>query len=354
MPLSRAKTMPARRAGVDSRMASTAKRAKASRSAGAAAKRQKAAVAKASREVYKAATKAVMSLKEEKYFNVQPDQQIPPAVPTAGGKKVSVAVFSTTENTAPDGSGLTYCGQNIYQMTMLRPFNSTSSPNDQSNHLDGKVCYPSDARVGWQINRNYVRDFPQSNEANGDLVQNCPVRCRVTRVTPKLAAGVTTQIDPDTDLFRDQKGTTYSALGTDFTYSDAEYAQINTQVYTVISDDKFTLTAPWNVTWGYNPANPASYRWTHDVRHPGGSCSKKFVTTHQLTDKKGGSVHYTNPEAAGTLNATTGNRREYIFMHFWYDCADHGGQPALAGPGVVPDDDVIKIHFRPESRFKDA
>lgn len=351
--------MPARRAGTDSRMASVAQRAKAARSAGSEAKRQKAAVAKASKEAYKAATKAVMDLKEEKYFNVQPDQQIPPAVPTTGGKKVSVAVFSTTENTAPDGTGMTYCGQNIYPLSMLRPFNSTSSPADQANMLDGKQCKPSDARIGWTINHNYVHISQGGSPAypgltnSPALVQNLPVRCRMIRVTPKLAAGVTTQIDPDTDLFRDQHGNTYSAINTTFTYSDAEYAQVNTQVYTVLQDEKFTLHAPMSANW--RDGGDATYTWTQVSAFPRGPVTKKLVTKHQLTDKKDGTLHYNNPDSASTTNATTGMRREYIFMHFWYEAGDHGsGQPALVGSGIVPDDDVIKIHFRPESRFKDV
>jgi len=349
--------MPAPRAGVDSRMASTAKRAKAARSAGSAAKRQKAAVKKATTEAYKAATRAVLDLKEEKYFNVQPDQQIPPAVPTTGGKKCSVAVFSTTSNTAPDGTGMTYCGQNIYPLSMLRPFNSSSSPTDQPNMLDGKQCKPSDARIGWSINRNYVNQTNMAvynyQASSPDLVKNLPVRCRITRVTPKLAAGVTTQINPDTDLFRNQYGTTYSAIGTDFTYSDCEYAQVNTQVYTVISDEKFTINAPMSTNW--RDGGDATYTWAQVAAFPNGPCTKKLVTKHQLTEKRGGTVHYNNPDSTSTTNATTGMRREYIFMHFWYECPDHGsGQPSIAGAGVVPDSEVIKIHFRPESRFKDV
>lgn len=352
--------MPARRAGVDSRMASTAKRAKASRSAGAAAKRQKAAVAKASKAAYRAATRAVMDLKEEKYFNVQPDQQIPPLVPTAGGKKCSVAAFATTDNNDPSGSIMTYCGTNIYPMSMLRPFNSTSTPTLQPNMLDGKECIPTSALVGWNINRNYTdaTDYnftsPSSATTPNDpnLVTNLPVRCRIIRVTPKLAAGVTTQIDPDTDLFLNQFGNGYSALGTDFTYSDCEYAQVNTRIYTVLGDDKFTLTAPLNAAWQGNA--PAPSHWNQQPTFPGGSHTKRLVTSHQLAQKKGGAVHYDNPDSTSTITATSGSRREYIFMHFWYECPDHGSQQAIGGTGIVPDADVIKIHFRPESRFKDA
>lgn len=358
MPLQRARTMPASQKGRTSRMASTASRAKASRSAGAAAKRQKAAVKKSSTEAYKAATRAVMDLKEEKYFHVQPDQQQAPAVPTAGGKRCSVLSFATTDNNDPQGNIMTYCGNNILPLSMLRPYNSTSQPADQPNMLDGKECIPSSSLIGWQINRNYTdaTDFqftqPNSSSVDPRLVENLPVRCRVIRVTPKLAAGVTTQIDPDTDLFLDQSGKGYSALGTDFTYSDAEYAQVNSRVYTVISDQKFTLNAPLNATWIGNAPSPS--HWAQQPSYPGGTHTKRMVTSHQLAQKKGGAVHFNQPDSSTTLTATSGSRREYIFMHFWYECPDHGSQPALIGPGIVPDADVVKVHFRPESRFKDA
>lgn len=348
MPLQRARTMPTARKGTASRMASTAKRAKAARSAGAAAKRQRSIVAKANREVKAAAIKAVMSLKEEKYFNVQPDQQTKPECPTTGGKKVSVAAFSTTDATDGSGALLTYCGHGVYPLTMLRPFTSTTGVGGLvANTIDGRQVTPSDARIGWTINRCYLRELPQLNTSVDNLYYQLPVRCRMTRVTPKLAAGVTTQIDPDTDLFRNQFGVPYSAISTDFTYSDAEYAQINTEVYTVLQDIKFTLDAPFSCSFdGISP------NITPRIDHAKLPPTKKLVTQHQLTERKNGSVQYNSPDT--DTNATTGLRREYIFFHFWFEAGDHGNNPAITGAGIVPDEDAIKLHFRPESRFKDS
>ena len=345
--------MPTARKGTASRMASTAKRAKAARSAGTSAKRQRASLAAASKAASQAAVKAVMSLKEEKYFNVQPDQQIAPQVPTTGGKKVSTAAFSTTDATDGSGNLLTYCGHGIYPLTMLRPFTTaTGTGGLVANLIDGRQVTPSDARIGWSINRNYVRDLAQSAAGSNGLQHHLPVRCRMIRVTPKLAAGVTTQVDPDTDLFRSQFGTPYSAQAMDFTYSDAEYAQVNTEMYTIIQDIKFTLEAPFDVTWENSTSAGGAYAWIPHVNDTSMRCTKKVVTQHQLTEKKNGSVQYNSPDT--DTNATTGLRREYIFFHFWYEAGDHGTQPPLIGTGIVPDADVIKLHFRPESRFKDS
>lgn len=353
MPLTRAKTMPTQRSATDKRMAAVASKAKASRSAGAAAKRQKAVAAKATKATYQAAVKAVLDMKEEKYFNCVADQQIYPEVPTAGSKKCSVAAFATTSNLDPQGNILTYCGRNIYKLDMLKPFKSTDTPIRAPNKLDGKYCIPTSSLIGWNINRNYVEMEPiQSSTTDPNSVHGLPVRCRVIRVTPKLAAGVTAQINPSQDLFLDQYGEPYSALFNSFTYSDLEYAQVNTNVYTVLGDDKFTLVPPLNVT---NTDNSGLTYWRPSIlAYPTGANTKRMVTSHQLADKKGGAVHYNQPDAAATVNATSGSRREYIFMHFWYQSGDHGNQAALTGAGIVPAFDDIKIHLRPESRFKDA
>lgn len=353
MPLTRAKTMPTQRSSIDKRMAAVASKAKASRSAGAAAKRQKAVAAKAKREAYHAAVSAIMDHKEEKYFNCTPDQQVYPEAPTAGSKKVSVCSFATTSNLDPDGNILTYCGRNIYKLDMLKPFKSTDTPIRAPNKLDGKACIPTSSLIGWNINRNYCEMEPvNSNTTDPNSVHGLPVRCRITKVTPKLAAGVTTQINPSQDLFLDQYGEPYSALFNSFTYSDAEYAQINTNVYTVLSDEKFTLVPPLNVT---NTDNTGLSYWrASTLAYPPGPNTKRFVTEHQLADKRGGAVYYNQPDAAATVNATTGSRREYIFMHFWFQSGDHGNQAPLTGSGIVPAYDDIKIHCRPESRFKDA
>jgi hypothetical protein len=157
----------------------------------------------------------------------------------------------------------------------------------------------------------------------------------------------------------DQRGLAYSPESTNFSYSDLENASVNTRKYTVLGDVRFTLTQPFTAQWKCTADNGGSgqdrRQWVQQLQLGQGSHVKRMNTTHQLTQKKGGAVYFDQPNAVTTNNATTGQRREYIFMHFWYDNNDGGGDtPSLAGNGVVPDAEDIKVHWRTESRFKEA
>ena len=110
--------------------------------------------------------------------------------------------------------------------------------------------------VQWTINRNYVRNGlaslsglpvgkpPAVGTNDPQLYQNLPIRCRMIRVTPKLAPGITLGANPTIDLFLDQKGLKCSPNDAAWTMSDNEYARVNTRLYTVLGDTKFTLGQP--------------------------------------------------------------------------------------------------------------
>lgn len=371
--LRRTKTMPAQtpsaagrsRRAVTARASSKAARAKTK--SAAAAKR---AVKTRTREAYAAATHAVMDLKEEKYFEVAGDLQSHPDPPAEGAKRCSVKAFVTTSNLDPaDGTTVeNYCGNPIVNLQMVNPFKSTNaSPALAAYALDGKYCYPTQNAVAWQINRIYARlgedmvnangSYPPNNTLNDPLlVDQCPVRCRIIRVTPKLAPGITTAIDPSTDLFINQVGEPYSPNDPTFSYTDCEFAAVNNRRYTVLSDLKFTLVTPFTGSWNHlRSSDTQGWFIQQPMVKASGASTKKLVTKHQLTQKKGGSLYYEQPNTNSTTNATTGQRREYIFMHFWYETNDGGGdKPSLGGNGIVPNDNQIKIHWRTESRFKDA
>jgi len=106
--------------------------------------------------------------------------------------------------------------------------------------------------------------------------------------------------------------------------------------------------------------NPHVPNWNAVVTpNTKGRSSKKMVTRHQLSAKRGDKVYYKAPNAEATANADLGHRREYVFLHFWYQSIDGGGTsagalPPLSGSGVVPDHDIITAHLRVESRFKEA
>tara|TARA_Y100001937_G_scaffold119019_1_gene174133 strand:- start:66 stop:1043 length:978 start_codon:yes stop_codon:yes gene_type:complete len=322
-------------------------------------------------EAYDAATKAVMDMREEKYFKVADDLQYYPELPTSGPKRVSVLSFATTSNTDqgdPGGAPMTYCGRGIRNLEMLRPFTAGDGSVVAPYKVEGKHVYPTFNSVSWSINRIYTRlglasnstatinNPPLTNDAN--LVQNLPIRCRIVHVTPKLAPGITTAIAPSDDLFISQFGLPYSPKSSDFTYSDIEYAQVNRRKYSVISDQKFTLVQPFCAQLAVDTGNSGGdaggrRQWRQMLTNGDGSHTRKLVTKHQLAQKKGGAVYYETPDT--DVVPTTGHRREYVFMHFWYDCADGGGDtPPLGGQGIAPDDETVKIHWRIESRFKEA
>jgi hypothetical protein len=314
---------------------------------------------------------AVMDMREEKYFHTNEDQTTHPAAPTEGPRKCSVLAFATTSNLDPsDGTTIeSYCGQPIINLNMLKPYKSNASTAYAPYAIEGKHVFPTTNSVGWHIQRNWANygsalDTEGSPTENtiplGNLVEQCPVRCRIIRVTPKIAPGVTTTVNPSADLFMDQHGLPYSPSSSQFSYSDAEYAAVNRRKYSVLQDIKFDLSQPctqMNVrdffADGHNMVS---------IPHLGPTskhlCAKRMVTRHQLAQKNGGSVYYEQPDAAVTVNATTGSRREYIFMHFWYVATDGasatGVKQGMGGAGVVPDQEVVTAHFRVESRFKEA
>jgi hypothetical protein len=325
----------------------------------------------------KQAERNVFLHKEEKYFRANDeDKQFYPQVTTTGHKTTSVLAWGTTGVNDGAGAVMAYCGHNILNLQMLKPFLS-SEPNLQllPNVMEGKRAVPTKSTVNWTINRNYVRNgmdnisttwSPPLPGVNDDqLYQNLPIRCRIIRVTPKLSPGVNTQIDPSTDLFLDQLGLAYSPADDAWTVTDNEFARVNTRKYTVLGDTKFTLGQPMTATWAANflqeDVAPDKAHWRQSLTIPDKPVLKRLTTNHQLTTKKGGSVYY-DTGSEGSVPPSSGYRREYVFMHFWYESGDGGilpgtdpveSIPALVTTGKVPDALAIKIHYRVESRFRE-
>jgi hypothetical protein len=270
-----------------------------------------------------------------------------------------------------------YCGHNISDLQMLNPFLDTElNAQLRPNFMEGKRAVPTTSTVNWTVNRNYVRNglsniattwSPPLLAVNDDqLYQNLPIRCRIVRVTPKLAPGITTVNDPSSDLFLDQLGLAYSPASTQWSVSDNEFARVNTRKYTVLGDTKFTLGQPMTATWAANfvqeDESPDTAHWRQSLTIPDKPVLKRLTTNHQLATKKGGEVYFDTGSAGTPTNATSGMRREYVFMHFWYEGGDGGTVPgggpdetipALITAGKAPDALAIKVHYRVESRFRE-
>lgn len=328
------------------------------------------------------AENAIFRAKEEKWFHVELDAQIAPQKPTGNANTTtSVLAYATTDNTIANGAGtMKYCGHDIQNFHMLRVYKPTDGDVKLRPYsLTGKKATPTIAQVQWTINRNYVRNGLSKIEGTGStsgappavtvndvqLYQNLPIRCRIIRVTPKLAPGVTLGVDPTSDLFLDQRGLKYSPNDAQWTMSDNEYARVNTRNYTVLGDTKFTLGQPVSAVWAANylreGSSPDLSAWRQDLTLPSKNPLKRLATRHQLTAKKGGDCHYVAGSDGSDAQAalpTSGQRREYVIMHFWYECGDGstsagGTLPPLVAAGTAPVADALKVHFRVESRFKE-
>ena len=393
MPLQRTKSFGNQKGPLrtGARAASVSARQSAARSAStglkrAASVRENAVIQTA----VKQAERNVFLHKEEKYFKAVggDDLAIFPQVTSTGTQTTSTLAFATTSriNPAdPTGPVMAYCGHNMLDLQMLNPFlNSELNAQLKPNVMEGKRAVPTKSSVNWTINRNYVRNgltrILGQTDATGlnygqaplpavnddQLYQNLPIRCRIVRVTPKLAPGVTTANDPSSDLFLDQLGLSYSPASAQWSQSDNEYARVNTRKYTVLGDTKFTLGQPIAATWAcqwegnadatYN--EPKATAWRQDLTIPEKPVLKRLTTNHQLATKKGGEVYFDTGSAGTAGNATSGMRREYVFMHFWYESGDGGTVgtdtlPTLITAGKVPDALAVKVHYRVESRFRE-
>ena len=384
MPLSRTKSFGGRKGPMrtGARAASVSARQSSARSSTtglkrAASVRENAVIATA----VKQAERNVFLHKEEKYFkaNGAVDLATFPQVTSTGAQTTSTLAFSTTSriNPAdPTGPVMQYCGRNISDLQMLNPFLDTElNAQLRPNFMEGKRAVPTTSKVNWTVNRNYVRTGMESiadgphgappGEAINDahLYQNLPIRCRIVRVTPKLSPGITTVNDPTNDLFLDQLGLAYSPASTQWSVTDNEFARVNTRKYTVLGDTKFTMGQPITAAWASDryveSTNTAIYR--QNLTIPGPPVLKRLTTNHQLATKKGGEVYFDTGSAGTPTNATSGMRREYVFMHFWYESGDGGtvpgvdgaSIPALITTGKVPDALAIKVHYRVESRFRE-
>ena len=365
------------------RAASVSARQSAARSIGPSLKRTASArEGQVIATAVKQAERNVFLHKEEKYFKAVggDDLAISPQVTSTGTQTTSTLAFSTTSriNPAdPTGPVMAYCGHNMLDLQMLNPFlNSELNAQLHPNVMEGKRAVPTTSKVNWTVNRNYVRNgvirilgnnhgtppLPAVNDPQ--LYQNLPIRCRMIRVTPKLSPGVTTANDPTNDLFLDQLGLSYSPASVQWSQSDNEFARVNTRKYTVLGDTKFTLGQPITASWATNWAagldgvgedsRPEVCAWRQDLTVPDKPVLKRLTTNHQLATKKSGEVYFDTGSAGTATNATSGMRREYVFLHFWYESGDGGtATPTLITAGKVPDAEAVKVHYRVESRFRE-
>ncbi len=271
--------------------------------------------------IAKIATNAVKKIAEKKYLDSNNElRSLNPTRPV-GNDYISTLAFSTTTNESDDGTPLVYGGTQINEMLCLKPFKSNNASSDLAMFAPlGKKITPVSCKTRWRINREYARIDPATNSETtvpdfpASLAENCPVVCRLVRVTPKLQSGTDTVISPADDLFQDEYGRATGVDDGDFDQAEMLFYRVNTRRYSVIEDKQFVLRSPLTLqyTASFNSSDTAGYQAI--VSNTNGNCEKYINTFDQLTARKGASVFYTDPTLNATKNATTGHKRSYYFI----------------------------------------
>ena len=256
-------------------------------------------------EIVKIAKNAVKTVAEKKFFNCQQVPIAHPTLPDGEGvtHKISGIGYSTTEDVSESGSAIQFCGQQVKEMMCLRPWalNTIGAETDQKAlAMEGKYLQPVSSKSRFRINRHiaeinpiaHARDANPSNNPvplPSELATNCPVICRMMRVTPKISAGTTTEIAPDNDLFINEYGESLGPSEEDFDSREMLFYKLNKRRYTVLEDKKFKILSPLTVQWqqSWNTSNNHFY-WTPLVANTNSNCEKYITCYHQLSKVKGG------------------------------------------------------------------
>ena len=288
-------------------------------------------------DIVKISKNAVKSIAEKKYMDT--NNALKGEVPTrpTGNDYISCIGYSTTTGDSDDGTPLLYGGTAVQEMLCLNPFKSNAADQDLRMFAPvGKQIQPVSCKSRWRINRQFARIDPALQLTAGvdafptEMAENCPVVCRLVRVSPKLESGTDTIISPADDLFLDEYGRATGVDNTLFDEAEMLFYKVNNRRYSVIEDKKFILRPPLTLQYqSVSSSQTGGTAFTPLVSNTNGNCEKYLTTYDQLTAKKNGSVFYTDPTAAGTNNATTGNKRSYYFWHFAFQGAD-----AITGDGA--------------------
>lgn len=300
-------------------------------------------------EIVKIAKNAVKTVAEKKWFNTAQLNQLNPTLPSAEGAtaKVSGIGFSTTEDVNESGSELLWCGQQVHEMFCLRPWSANSqdvTTERAALAMEGKWLQPVSSKSRFRISRNHAKIDPAVPDNNNNptipdypkqLAQNCPVICRIMRVTPKLSSSITTEISPDTDIFINEYGEALGPAEDDFDVKEMVFYKINKRRYTVLEDRKVKILSPVTLQYqSYRLNNTNAISFTPVVSNTNANCERYVTMYHQLSKNKGGKVYYEDPLAVPPpTTATSGHRREYTLMLFAYQGADE----------IVGDNEAVQI-----------
>jgi hypothetical protein len=259
--------------------------------------------------------------------------------------KVSVIAFSNTVNSVGNGVIQTY-GTNgvdgndldMYELEMTRPFQAGGAGDKSPYVIEGKEITPVSAINKWRMSRDIgelLKGFYLNHASSGgneqllippsDLAANLPVICRMVRVCPKLNQ-TKNLCFPAVDLFVNTYNNAIGVESADFDDNEMLNFRINRRKYDIVEDKFFRiqngLTVQWQRSvWSDDTTSNSRAMVQPIITNTNANCEKLFTTSHMLTDRKGGKLHY-NRTNNSPLSADSGQRREYMLFHFCYAGAE--------------------------------
>ena len=265
--------------------------------------------------------------------------------------KVSVRGFCNTVNKVGTGITLNYgshpnpldpavdIGVPMNELTMLKPYQDTGLNLTTDNYtIEGREIMPSSASCKWRLCRNISSQIIQLTAEHPEepqlaipatLATNLPVICRMIRVVPKLTQ--TDQVcDPEVDLFMSPfTANSTGVFKSDFDDLEMLTYPVNKRRYNVLEDKFFRIQNGLTITYQKSTRGASDTPGLDDaffqpqISNTNANCEKVLTTRHQLSSKKGGKIFYNEPVGnSDTVNATTGNRKEYILWHYIYAGAE--------------------------------
>ena len=267
------------------------------------------------------------ALKKEhilKYFDSESSDDAVAPLPTEETgtnikKQVSVIGFSST--TEFDAAGATeHYGENeIQPLYLARPFREANTDDAlAAQALNGQYAMPKVARAHFSIERVFYR---QAIETGDDLpdtaAQTLPICYRIIKVEAKPQTNTQITCEPGDDLFVNAYGQPTGVDQPNFDRLDCRYDQINTKKYKKLMDMQGTIYQ--NNIMSETSADSTSNRRTDIVTSKVGKSFIHFTVPFQLSARKNGKLYYADPQSPGTKTFTSGGKRQYVFMHFWFE-----------------------------------
>lgn len=338
-------------------------------------------------QVVKIAKKSIQTVAEKKFMNSAQfeDENL---VPAHTNSPIAVIGYSTTEDVNVSGAAVMYGQTQVKEGLCLQPFladekDDTQEVADLGRYaVIGKSVMPRTCHSRWRFQRRYSALDNDGEQLDGDshpfvlpstingIADSLPIYFRVLKVTTKGQAGSSITHDPGKDLFLDKYGQPTGVTATNlagnfvFTEQDLLFCKANSRKYQVIEDKRFTLRNPLTLQWIpqlKNQGSPTGVYYLPNITNTNGNCEKYFNFNHQLTKRKGGKIHYnevtvqdpdTPTNTIAVTNATSGMRREYVFVHAIYQGANLDGMPFEPTP-VCPDR-AIKWSLMNSTTFTDV